>query len=169
MLARTSLGDHAMLSHPLREQGLADRAVDLVGAGVRKVLALQQDATQPDGRREPRRVGERRRTAHPVAQQAGELALERGIGARLEVRGLELAHRGHERLRQVLAPELAEPAFHTVFLLASTSDRSSALGSGARMSAVPTSTASTRLGSASTSAGVAMPDSATSSWPGRAS
>ncbi len=163
MLARAGLGHHAVLAHPLREQRLPDGAIDLVRAGMREVLSLEQHAAQADGRREPGRVGERCRAADPVAQQARELALERGIGARLEVRDLELTDRGHERLRQVLATELAESSLHVRHLRTAASDRTSAPGSAARMRAVPTRTASTRAGNASMSGGVAIPDSATSS------
>ena len=34
VLAGAGLGDHALLAHPQREQRLAERVVDLVGAGV---------------------------------------------------------------------------------------------------------------------------------------
>ena len=43
VLAGAGLGDHALLAHPQREQGLAERVVDLVGAGVVQVLALEPD------------------------------------------------------------------------------------------------------------------------------
>ncbi len=43
MLAGPRLGDHATLSHPLREQRLPDGVVDLVRAGVGEVLALEVD------------------------------------------------------------------------------------------------------------------------------
>ena len=44
VLARARLGDDALLAHPLHEQRLAERVVDLVGAGVAQVLALEEDA-----------------------------------------------------------------------------------------------------------------------------
>jgi hypothetical protein len=43
VLAGARLGDDALLAHPAREEGLADRVVDLVGAGVEQVLALEID------------------------------------------------------------------------------------------------------------------------------
>ena len=43
VLAGAGLGDDAVLAHPQREQGLAERVVDLVRAGVVEVLALQID------------------------------------------------------------------------------------------------------------------------------
>ena len=44
MLARAGLGDDARLAHALGEQRLAEHVVDLVGAGVAEVLALEVDA-----------------------------------------------------------------------------------------------------------------------------
>ena len=58
VLARAGLGDDALLPHPRREERLADRAVDLVRARVREILALEEDAREADRFREARRVGE---------------------------------------------------------------------------------------------------------------
>ena len=44
MLTGAGLGDDARLAHPLGEQRLAERVVDLVRAGMRQVFALEQDA-----------------------------------------------------------------------------------------------------------------------------
>ena len=43
VLAGAGLGDDAPLAHALREQRLTERVVDLVRAGVRQVLALEED------------------------------------------------------------------------------------------------------------------------------
>ncbi|BFO20673.1 hypothetical protein SHKM778_70610 [Streptomyces sp. KM77-8] len=43
VLAGAGLGDDAGLAHALGEQGLAEHVVDLVGAGVVQVLALEED------------------------------------------------------------------------------------------------------------------------------
>ena len=167
MLPGPGLGDDPLLPHPFREQRLPDGAVDLVRPGVREVFALEENALEADGLREARCVGERRGPAHPVAQNAVELSLERGIGAGLEPCPLELPDRGHQRLGEVLAAELAVPpgthlGLHawTVRRIAATA-RISGAGSSARISAVPTSTASTREGSRRASSADAIPDSAT--------
>ena len=44
VLTCAGFGDDALLAHSLREQRLTERVVDLVRAGVRQVLALEQDA-----------------------------------------------------------------------------------------------------------------------------
>ena len=50
VLARAGLGDEPRLAHAPGQQGLAQGVVDLVGAGVGQVLALEVDAA-------PRRLG----------------------------------------------------------------------------------------------------------------
>ena len=58
VLARAGLGHDARLAHPRRQQRLAERVVDLVRAGVRQVLALEEDARA--ARRRPRGGAPRR-------------------------------------------------------------------------------------------------------------
>jgi len=53
VLTRSGLGDDAMLPHPLREERLAERVVDLVRACVCEILALECYAAQADLAREP--------------------------------------------------------------------------------------------------------------------
>ena len=48
VLAGARFGDDAPLAHALGEQRLAERVVDLVRAGVRQILALQEDARAAD-------------------------------------------------------------------------------------------------------------------------
>ena len=174
VLSRAGLRDDAPLPHPLREERLADGAVDLVRARVREVLALEEHAAQADGLREARRVRERRRAADPVAQNTVELTLERGVSAGLVPRGLEVGDGRHERLGEVLPAELAVPAGADRGLHAWTVRRieasawMSGAGSSARMSAVPTSTASTRDGRRRASSTEVIPDSATRNCSGRA-
>ena len=97
MLAGAGLGDDASLPHPLREQRLSERVVDLVRAGVRQVFALEEDARAAERRRQPPRLVERRRPSDVVAQQRCELVTKRRIGAGGEVRGFELGDRRDER------------------------------------------------------------------------
>jgi hypothetical protein len=44
VLTRTGFGDDAPFAHPLGEERLPERIVDLVGSGVGEVLALEKDA-----------------------------------------------------------------------------------------------------------------------------
>ena len=167
VLPRTGLRDDAPLAHPLGEQCLAHSAVDLVRAGVREVLALQEHAGETYCAGKTRGIGERRRPAHPVAQDPSELGLKSRVGASLEPRRLELRDRRHERLGEILAAELAVSTGlrcrdHTLTVrLIEAMPWMSGPGSSARMRAVPTSTASTRAGSIRASSTDAMPDSAT--------
>ncbi len=44
VLSRTGFSDHTFLAHPERQQGLAERIVDLVGTGVIEVFTLEPNA-----------------------------------------------------------------------------------------------------------------------------
>ena len=79
VLARAGLGDDPALAHALREQRLAERVVDLVRAGVREILALQEDARAAERRAQAPRLVERRRAPDVSAQQVLELLMERRI------------------------------------------------------------------------------------------
>ena len=54
VLPGAGLGDDAPLAHADGEQRLAERVVDLVRAGVRQVLALEEDARAAGRCRQPR-------------------------------------------------------------------------------------------------------------------
>ena len=83
--------------------------VDLVGAGVAEVLALQpHPAAEPLG--EPRGEAEGRGPADVVAEEPLELRLEGRVAPRRRVGLLQLAERLHERLRDVAAAVGAEVA-----------------------------------------------------------
>src|SRR5207302_4385135 len=173
VLTGPGLGDDASLAHALGEEGLTDRAVDLVRAGVREVLSLEEDARETDRRCEARGVGERRGPTDPVAQHSRQLGLKFRIRTGLEPCRFELGHGGHERLGQVLPAELAVAPGPRLRDHACTARLIDAMlwmsgdGSSARISAVPMSTASTRAGSMRASSTEAMPDSATRIWSRR--
>src|SRR5439155_2354803 len=94
VLARAGLGNHPPLAHPLGEERLAEDVVDLVGAGVTEVLALQVDPGAAGLLAEARREVERGGPPGVVAEEPGEARLERGVAARPGVRALELDERG---------------------------------------------------------------------------
>ena len=74
VLAGAGFGDHALLAHPQREQRLAERVVDLVGAGVVEVFALEPDLRAAALLAQPLGVIERRRAADVVLQQSSSSA-----------------------------------------------------------------------------------------------
>ncbi len=75
MLPGAGLGDDALRAHAPRQQGLAQRVVDLVRAGVRQVFALEPDLRAP-ALREIAHGRQRSGTSHPVAQLAGQFIAE---------------------------------------------------------------------------------------------
>ena len=109
MLARPRFGDDARLPEPLRQQRLAKRVVDLVGAGVGQVFPLEPDARSTAFAGQV--LGEVQRSCPPnvMLEQLIEFGLERGVGPRFVVGSLEVFVRPNERLRDVPPAELAEP------------------------------------------------------------
>ena len=108
MLAGARLGDDARLAHAADEQALAERVVDLVRAGVRQVFSLEVDPGAAEVLRQAAGEVERRRPAHIVAHEVGQLLFERWIGARRAVGGLEFSDGRHQRFGDVLAAVRAE-------------------------------------------------------------
>ena len=110
VLAGAGLRDHAALSHPRREQHLAQTVVELVGAGVEEILALKSDRGPASALRETRRVGERRRPAAVGSKESIELTPKTRIAAPPVERLFELLERRHQRLGGEPAAVLAEIA-----------------------------------------------------------
>ena len=103
MLTRAGFGDDAPLAHAPGEQGLTERIVDLVRAGMREVFALEEDARAARHGAQPRGFVQRRRPAHVVLEQVRQFALERHIVANGLVGALELFNGLDQRFRHVLA------------------------------------------------------------------
>ncbi len=95
------------LAHAPGEQRLADHVVDLVRAGVRQVLALEEHPhAQPLG--EPRALGDRRGAPAVVGQQVVELLVEGGIGPGLLEGLLEIEAGRHQGLGDEPSAEVTE-------------------------------------------------------------
>jgi hypothetical protein len=89
VLAGAGLRDDAPLAHAQGQARLAERVVELVGAGVDQVLALQEDLGAPEETGQVLREGDRRRAAREGGEVARELRPEVRICARGGVCPLE--------------------------------------------------------------------------------
>ena len=105
VLAGAGLCDDPPLAEPLCEHRLAERVVQLVGARVEEVFALQVDAAV---RVEAGDAGERRRAAAVVRAELVELAPEGIVGAGDDPAGRELVECRDQRLRDIAAAVDAE-------------------------------------------------------------
>ena len=98
------------LAHAAGEEDLAERVVDLVGAGVVELVALEVDlrAAEPLGQA----LGEveRRGAADVVLPEVVHLGPEGRVGLGLLVLGLEVEDERHQRLGDEAAAEVAETA-----------------------------------------------------------
>ena len=107
VLAGAGLRDDPPLAEPLGEHRLAEGVVQLVGAGVEEVLALQVDA--PVGV-EARGARERCRAPRVVRAELVELCPEGIVGSGADPAGRELVEGRDQRLRDVAAAVDAEGA-----------------------------------------------------------
>ncbi|KAI9908979.1 hypothetical protein PsorP6_014722 [Peronosclerospora sorghi] len=98
MLPRARLGNNARLAQPLGQHGLPQRIVNLVGAHVGQVLALEPNLRALRILREPTGVVQRRRTANIVPTQVLELLPKARVLRCLHVRVNEVMMRLNERL-----------------------------------------------------------------------
>jgi hypothetical protein len=108
VLARAGLRDDPLLAEPACEHGLAECVVQLVGAGVEEVLALQVEAL---GGREAGCARQRGRPAGVVASELVELLAEAAVGERRLPGGGQLVQRRDQRLRHV-APAVGAVGDH---------------------------------------------------------
>ena len=78
--ARAGLGNQARLAHTAGEEGLAKDVVDLVGAGVVEVLALEEDTGAAEGVGKSAGLVKRGLAANVVAQERLIFGLEVRVG-----------------------------------------------------------------------------------------
>ena len=110
MLAGAGLGDDSPLPHPHRQQPLAERVVDLVGAGVAEIFPLEPDLGAAGEFGESLGEEQGGGPAHEGREQAVEFGCERRVGHRLGIGPLQLVERRGKRFGNVAAAESAEAA-----------------------------------------------------------
>ena len=109
VLAGPGLRDHPGLAHPLGQQHLAEHVVDLVAAGVREILALEQHPrAAAELRPEPLRLADQGRPGGVVREQVGQLGGELRVGPRRLVLLGQLLDGRHQRLGREQAAVDAE-------------------------------------------------------------
>ncbi|OXR39626.1 hypothetical protein B7C42_08306 [Nocardia cerradoensis] len=103
-------GDDAGLAHPHGQQRLPERVVDLVGAGVRHILALEEHPHPGHFQRprEPRRRVQQRRPADALAQQPVEFTVIFGIRPGRSMGVLHVGERRHQSFGNVSPAEGTE-------------------------------------------------------------
>ena len=104
VLTRTGLRNETRLAHLLREQRLPEAVVDLVRTRVIQVLALQVDLRAAEVLRHLLGIVEAARAARILVEERLQLRVKFRVVLVFVVGGLELDHRVHQRLRDVLAP-----------------------------------------------------------------
>ena len=110
MLARARLRDDALLAHAHGQQDLAQHIVDLVGAGVVQLVALEVDFRAAEMFGHALGVVERRGAPDIMGRQMVQLGLIAGVGFRRRIGLFEIQHEGHQGLGHEAAAENAEMA-----------------------------------------------------------
>ena len=110
VLASPGLGDDALFAEALREDDLTEGIVDLVGAGVEKILALQVNAGPAEFLGPTFREVERRLATTEFGKESRELGLEVRILLCLEILRRERVERRHEGLGDKTPAKGAEMA-----------------------------------------------------------
>ncbi|MBA7711535.1 hypothetical protein ES703_120501 [subsurface metagenome] len=108
MLPRSRLSDDSPLSHALRQESLAQGVIDLVGAGVCKILPLEIDPRPATVLGELSGEVEGRWPAAIIAEQRSQALLKAGVLLCLSVGLLQGIQGSHQCLRDKFTPELPE-------------------------------------------------------------
>ena len=108
VLPRARLGNDPRLPHPLRQQALPQRIVNLVRPGVRQILPFQVNARAAAVPGQVFGIIQRRRPPRVVPQQMAEPFRKPPVILRRPVGLLQLRQGRHHRLGNELAPKIAE-------------------------------------------------------------
>ena len=104
VLPRAGLGNEAGLAHLLGQEGLTQDVVDLVGAGVVEVLALEVDLRAAQVLGHALGVVEAGGAAGVLVKKLRQLPVERRVFLVVVVGFFQLDHSVHQGLRDVLPP-----------------------------------------------------------------
>src|SRR5438034_9013349 len=99
MLTRPGLGNDALFSHTQRQKPLAEAVINLVGAGVIQILALEVDLRPAPRLGKARGKVERCWTARIVAQKLVELRVKLGIALDRFIDGVQFLRRRQDSFR----------------------------------------------------------------------
>ena len=110
VLAGARLSDDAALAHPIRQQALPQRIVDLVRAGMRQVFTFEIDLRAAKCVAEPPRVRNRRGAPGVGALQAAQFLVKVRVGHCIGISLFQFVKRRHDRLRYETATKFAEIA-----------------------------------------------------------
>ena len=110
MLTGTGFGDDPPFAHPHRQQPLAERVVDFVGAGMAEIFTLEINLRAAGEFGEPLGEEQGGGPADECRQQPVEFLGKRRIGDGVFIGPLELLECRRERFRNVAAPEAAKAA-----------------------------------------------------------
>ena len=105
VLAGAGFGDHARLAHAAGQQGLAERVVDLVGAGVVQVFAFEIDLRPAAMLASAARQNTAATAGRRSAEQIGQLLVELRIGDGLFVLRGQFVQGVGQRLGHIAAAE----------------------------------------------------------------
>ena len=119
VLPGSRLGDQTGLAHLLRQKRLPQHVVDLVGARVVQILALQIDLRPAQVLRHLGCVIESGRTPGILVQKLCKLPVEVRICLIAVIGPFQLDDRVHQRLGDILAPVYAKTASWICHLLSS--------------------------------------------------
>ena len=110
MLTCASLCNHALLTHVLGQQSLANGVIHFVGTGMVQIFALEKNPGAADVVRQPRRLIQRRGPAHVMSEIQIKLSLKGRVIFEVRVELLQIGQCRHQGLGDKLAAKATKAA-----------------------------------------------------------